>query len=144
MILSTRHTGLVVRDIERSIAFYCDVLGLEVWRRAVEEGNYIDNVVGIKNVRLEWAKLKAPDRSLVELLQYHSHPSAAPLENVPSNRVGCSHISFTVIDSEAIYQTLVEEGYDCNCAPQLSSDGQVKVFYCHDPDGIILELVQEL
>ena len=144
MILATRHTGLVVRDLERSIAFYRGVLGLEVWRQATEEGDYIDNVVGIPNVRLEWAKLEALDGSVVELLQYHSHPATAPLVNAASNRPGCSHLAFTVADLDATYQTLVARGFHCNCAPQFSPDGTVKVVYCHDPDGIILELVEDL
>ena len=138
MILATRHTGLVVRNLERSLAFYCGMLGLEVWRQATEEGEYIDKVVGIPNVRLEWVKLRAPDGSVVELLQYHSHPVSTPLENAPSNRLGCSHIAFTVADLNATYQTLVARGCSCNCAPQYSPDGLVKVVYCRDPDGIIL------
>lgn len=144
MILATRHTGLVVRNLERSITFYRDVLGLEVWRRSIEESNYIDNVVGIPNVRLEWAKLKAPDGSVVELVQYHSHPSSTPLENAPSNRLGCSHIAFTVSDLDDACQKLIAEGFHCKSAPQISPDGQAKVTYCHDPDGVILELVEEL
>lgn len=143
MILGMRHTGLVVRDLERSLAFYRDLLGLEVWRRATEEGSYIENVVGISEVRLEWAKLKAPDGSVVELLQYHSHPDNAPIENSRSNRVGCSHVAFTVSNLELTYRKLREVGIHCQSEPQLSPDGVAKVMYCHDPDGIILELVEE-
>ena len=143
MILATRHTGLVVRDLERSLAFYRDVLGLEVWRRATESGTFIDKLVGIAKVNLEWAKLKAPDGSVVELLQYHSHPGDAPFENSPSNKLGCSHIAFTVVDVDAAYRRLDQMGIHCNAEPQVSPDGAAKVLYCHDPDGIILELVEE-
>lgn len=143
MIRAIRHVGLVVRNLERSLTFYRDFLGLEVWRQATEEGRYIDSVVGIPNVRLECVKLKAPDGSLLELLQYHSHPSPVASENVPSNRVGCSHVAFTVTDLQATYQALLANGFHCNSAPQISQDGGVRVMYCHDPDGIILELVEE-
>ena len=144
MILGTRHTGLVVRDLDHSLAFYRDVLGLEVLRRMTEHGDYIDRVVGINNVQLEWAKLKAPDGSIVELLEYQSHPAKAPLENAASNRLGCSHIAFTVADVDEMCRKLQGQGFHCNSAPQTSPDGLAKVMYCHDPDGIILELVQEL
>ena len=50
MILNQRHTGLVVRDIERSIRFY-GALGLKVWRRETETGPFIDAVVGIPGVQ---------------------------------------------------------------------------------------------
>lgn len=144
MILATRHTGIVVRNLERSLGFYCGILGLEIWRRAVEEGRFIEKVVGIPGVRLEWVKLKAPNGSLVELLQYHTHPVEAPIENASSNRLGCSHVAFTVEDLDAVYRRLVASRCHCNSEPQRSPDGRVKIIYCHDYDGVLLELVEEL
>ena len=58
MIRETRHTGLVVRNLERSLAFY-EALGLRVWKRDKESGPFIETVVGIPGVRLEWVKLRA-------------------------------------------------------------------------------------
>lgn len=144
MILSTRHTGIVVRDLERSLGFYRDLLGLEVLRRATEVGPYIDKVVGIPDVRVEWVKLKAADGFVVELLQYHSHPDTAPPQNSASNRLGCSHVAFTVANLDDTFQELARRGIHCNNEPQTSPDGAARVLYCHDPDGIILELVEEL
>ena len=71
MILATRHTGLVVRDLDKSLVFYRDILGLSIFKRMKESGPYIEWVVGIPGVVLEWIKLKANDGSLVELIQYH-------------------------------------------------------------------------
>lgn len=144
-ILAARHTGLVVKDLGLSLAFYRDLLGLELAGRAREEGLYIENLVGIPGAVLEWAKLKTPGGHLVELLQYVSHPSPAePEELGRANRPGCSHLAFTVADIDALFEALVAAGYKCNHAPQASPDGKVKVMYAHDPDGIILEFVQEL
>lgn len=145
MILSTRHTGLVVRNLNESLLFYKNILGLSILSHKFESGSYIDNVVGIKDVKLEWIKLQAPDGSLVELIQYHSHPDNSIREkSSPSNKIGCSHIAFTVSNIDILYTILCEKGYHCSCFPQISSDGFVKVLYCHDPDGIIIELVEEL
>jgi catechol 2,3-dioxygenase-like lactoylglutathione lyase family enzyme len=144
MILGTRHTGLVVRDLEQSLGFYRDLLGLPVWQRRVEEGDFIDKVVGIPGVKLEWAKLFLPDGSLLELLQYHSHPETGPRSPYPANRHGCSHVALTVGDLETLFQTLQAHGVTCNSPPQVSPDGRVRVLYCHDPDGINLELVEEI
>ncbi len=145
MILGTRHTGLVVRDLKTSLAFYKDVLGLQEWKRAVEEGAYIETVVGISGVRLEWVKLRAADGSVLELIQYHSHPETSTgIELVPSNRLACPHVAFTVRNVNEAYGVLKQKGCVCKSAPQLSPDGAAKVMYCHDPDGIILELVEEM
>jgi len=139
MIFGTRHTGLVVRDIEKSLEFYQGTLGLKLIHRTIEEGHFIEKIVGLPLVKLEWAKLEAADGSLVELLQYHSHPDSGTHKNYPSNRHGCSHIAFDVDNIDALYQLLKKEGIHSNSEPQMSPDGTLKLFYCHDPDGIILE-----
>jgi catechol 2,3-dioxygenase-like lactoylglutathione lyase family enzyme len=145
LLLKTRHTGLVVRDLERSLAFYRDLLGLSVLKRALESGPYIEELVGIPGARLEWIKLQVKDGSIVELITYLSPPAAPETHgNLPSDRVGCSHIAFTVSNLEVLYIKLEEKGYRCNSLPQASPDGAVKAIYCHDPDGIIVELVEEL
>lgn len=143
MIRNTRHTGLVVRDLERSLAFY-QGLGLSLLSREVETGPFIEAVVGIPEVRLEWAKLRVPDGSLVELLQYHSHPHSQPVKPAPSNQLGCSHIAFTVSDLSAACALIIELGGSTVNPPAQSPNNKVLVAYCHDPDGVLMELVQEL
>ena len=143
MIRNTRHTGLVVRDLERSVSFY-QALGLKVWKREIETGSFIETVVGIPNVKLEWAKLRAPDGSLLELLQYHSHPLSQPVVPAASNHLGCSHIAFTVDDLSAISALIGHLGGSMVNPPVAAPDGRVRVAYCHDPDGILMELVEEL
>ena len=143
MIRNTRHTGLVVRDMERSLAFY-EALGFQLWRRELETGPFIEALVGLAGVRLEWAKLRAPDGSLVELLQYHSHPDHQPLVPIPPNRLGCSHLALTVHDVEAACRLVCRLGGSTFSPPQTAPSGRVCVVYCHDPDGILMELVQEL
>lgn len=144
MIRNTRHTGLVVRDLKRSLDFYRTVFGFCEFSRATESGEFIEKLVGIEGVVLEWAKLSAPDGSLLELLQYHSHPAEAPVENAPANQLGCSHVAFTVDDIDATRQAIEAGGGSIVHDPQVSPDGNVRVMYAHDPDGIILELVEEL
>lgn len=143
MIRNQRHTGLVVRDLERSIGFY-EALGLKVWRREKETGPFIEAVVGIPGVHIEWAKLKCPDGSLVELVQYHSHPDHQPLADAPSNRLGCSHIAFTVDDIVQTCQVIVRSGGTVVNPPSLAPGGLVRVAYGHDPDGIVMEVVEEV
>ena len=143
MIRNMRHTGLVVRNIECSLAFY-QALGLHVWRREKESGPFIEAVVGLPCVCLEWAKLRAPDGSLVELLQYHSHPMSLPRGLTPSNHLGCSHIAFTVDSLQAVCALVEDLGGSTVNPPARAPDGKVCVAYCYDPDGILIELVEEL
>jgi catechol 2,3-dioxygenase-like lactoylglutathione lyase family enzyme len=145
MVLSVRHTGLVVQDLRRSLQFYRDLLGLQVWKTATEEGAYIDKVTGIDGVKIQWVKLKASNGAIIELIQYLSHAdSVVKHYYAPSNRIGCSHIAFEVADLALLYEQLIVKGYHCNNPPSAAPDGSVQVLYCHDPDGIIVELVEEV
>ncbi len=148
MISSMRHAGIVVRDIDESLRFYTGMLELELYRRHRESpGTFIDRLVGIENVDLEWAKVIIPCGGLIELLQYHSHPDPETrqgAQNYPSNKLGCSHVCLTVDDLATLYDRLCANGYTCNSAPLASPDGKVKILYCHDPDGVILELIEDL
>ena len=147
MISSIRHSAFVVKDLETSLKFYCDILGLEIYRRYIEEGEFIDNLTGIKNVKLEWIKLVIPEGGLIELLQYHSHPDPdipKKISRSSSNRLGCSHIALTVSDLATLYTKLVSNGFSCKSEPLLAPGGKAKILYCHDPDGAILELIEDL
>ncbi|TGL59749.1 glyoxalase [Leptospira ognonensis] len=143
MIKNTRHTGIVVRDLDRAFRFY-EALGFKLWKREVESGDFISTVVGIENVKVETAKLKAPDNSMLELLQYHSHPKEKEIVNAPSNQLGCSHIAFSVIDIDKTCDFILQQGGSLVNPPALSANGLVKVAYCHDPEGVLLELVEEI
>ena len=148
MISSIRHAGIVVRDLGESLKFYNGMLGLELYRRHMEEpGEFIDQLVGIDNVRLEWAKVIIPGGGLIELLQYHSHPDPEVCEEPainPSNKLGCSHVCLTVDNLSELYEKLAKNGYSCKSEPLTSPGGKVKILYCHDPDGVILELIEDL
>lgn len=143
MIRKTRHTGLVVRNLSESQRFY-EALGFVLWKREIEEGKFIETVVGIESVKLETAKMHAKDGSMIELLEYHSHPMKKEKVNSPSNTLGCSHIAFTVDDIEKTCDLIKELGGSIVNNPATSPSGSVKVAYCHDIDGILLELVEEV
>jgi len=145
MVLNTRHTGFVVLDIDRFINFYLG-LGLKLISRMVEEGDYIDNLVGLNNVKLEWAKLALPDGSLIELLQYHTHNELIQ-KNVTiqlPNRLGCSHVALTVDNIQKVIEYICKSGGTIRNKYQISPDGNVKVAYCYDMEGNILEIVENL
>ena len=143
MIRSVRHTGIVVRNLKESVEFYC-ALGFVEDNRDVEEGVFIDTVVGLQNTKLEWVKLKALDGYILELLQYHSHPERKSITKQKSNQLGCSHLAFSVDDIDFICEKIEEIGGSIVNLPALTNDKKVKVAYCYDNEGNLMEIVEIL
>jgi catechol 2,3-dioxygenase-like lactoylglutathione lyase family enzyme len=142
-MIKLRHIGIVVRDLEKSKKFYETVFKLIPVKQIVEEGEFIERLVGIENASIHWVKLSAKDGTIIELLEYKNNPFTQ-IDNYPANRLGCSHIAVSVEDIEATYQKLLLLGCKTNSKPLFSPDGKVKVMYAHDLDGTIIEVVQEL
>jgi catechol 2,3-dioxygenase-like lactoylglutathione lyase family enzyme len=137
-----RHIGLVVTDLERSLGFYRDLLGMTVVRQMDESGDYIDRLLGLENADVTTVKLSfGLNPTQIELLHFKSHSvQGAGTKTVFTP--GLSHIAFTVPDVDLLYSRLSEAGIVFNAPPQLSPDRRAKVAYCKDPEGTYLELVQ--
>jgi len=143
MILATRHTGIVVNDMERSLHFWRDIMGLEVKIDAWEEGEFIDTLQHLSGVKVHMIKLAAPDGTLVELLKDENHAGRELPRRELCDR-GVSHLAFTVADGDASRRTLREGGCEVLSEPLVSPDGKAKVFFTRDPEGNLLEIVEEL
>ena len=141
MIKSVRHTGIVVRDLIKTANFY-RALGFVDDNKASEQGEFIDQVTGLKNTKLEWVKLKSPDGYVLELLQYHSHPESAEITQQKSNKLGCSHMAFGVDNIEKTCEIIEKMGGSIVNPPALTDDKKVKVAYCHDVEGVLMEIVE--
>jgi glyoxylase I family protein len=141
VILAARHVGIVVRDIETSLHFWRDVMGLKVVVDFREEGEFIDTVQHLDGVRLRMIKLAAPDGSMVELLHDDAHPTPPPCANDLCDR-GIRHLAFTVADVEASWKALADAGCDLLSGPVTAPDGKVRLFFARDPEGNLMELVQ--
>ena len=65
------HTGFTVRDLERSVAFYRDALGMEVVFEQEKRGGYLAAIVGYPDAHVRMAHLRFPgDVHRVELFEY--------------------------------------------------------------------------
>lgn len=142
-VQTIRHTGIVVSDMARSLAFYRDLLGMEVWADFQDDSDIVQAVTGVSNARIWMIKLKAADGTSVELLQYLSHPQPVPSPGRACD-VGCNHLALQVVDLDALYEKLSQHGIRVHVPPMVSSDGSVKLTYCRDPEGVIVELVELL
>lgn len=142
-MISVRHVGISVIDIERSISFYVDLLGFKIVKDAIEAGDYIDNFSGVKNICVRTVKMSDGNGGMVELLKYISHDSGTiNRKNIIDS--GISHFALTVENLDDLYIKMALDGVTFNAPPQFSPDGYAKVTFCKDPDGNLIELVEVL
>ena len=149
MISEIVHVGVTVSDIERSIAFYRDVLGLEFVGRLKMEGPETDKLFNYegavaKVAYLKRGKLDAPPIELIELNRENTKKRDADLFST-----SISEICFVSDDLMKDYEDLKAKGVDFISEPQFfdfTPDGFSKsiAVYFRDPDGIIMELMQYL
>jgi len=142
MIKDIRHTGIVVVDLEASLHFYRDLLGFQLAKQMEEEGDYIDNISSLQNVKVTTVKMTSQSGQMIELLKYSSHPTEQKTREICE--IGISHIAFTVDDLDIEHERLKDEGIEFNSPPQLSPDGYAKVTFCRAPEGTLIELVEVL
>jgi len=141
MIKALHHTAISVSDLDQSIRFYRDLLGMILeWRMDRRRGEALEKVVGMKNVDVSYAMLSGWG-GRVELFQYHSPQGQPYPADKPQCDKGITHLAFEVNEIDALYERLVSHGVQFNSPPQVIRQG-VKVAYFHDPDGVTLEMVQ--
>jgi catechol 2,3-dioxygenase-like lactoylglutathione lyase family enzyme len=68
-VLATNHTSFTVSDLDRSVAFFRDVLGFEVTSKAPRNPDVVSRVTGIPGTRMMIAYVRGAGHSL-ELIQY--------------------------------------------------------------------------
>lgn len=130
MLISFEHVGMTVSDIDRSIGFYRDLLGLKlVLRKKNKDGGelaFLDAGGGM----LEMA---APARG------------ADRFADVPSGRSGLRHLTFRFENVDETYAKLEAAGVEMIEPPRPAMNSEVlrKVAFCRDPDGIIIELSEK-
>ena len=143
MIKSFFHTGFVVRDLEQSILFYTEVLGLKVKARVERKGEFAERLLGFPGVHLNVALLDMANGHQLELLQYFN-PSSKE-SNIERNNLGAAHLAFFVNNIEEFYQETSKKGLKyINPPAPLYQDGKLtrKGIYAQDPDGNWLEFVE--
>ena len=140
------HTGLTVSDIERSIVFYRDVMGLELVSRQETDGGYDADIVGYPGARTRKAYLRVVGDTahVIELFQYLD-PVGTPLD-VQSKNTGAAHLCLVVDDLHAYVELLESRGYADFVSRPIHVDAGPSqggyALYMLDPDGIRVELLQ--
>ena len=143
MIKNIRHTGLVVNNISKLKDFYLS-LGFEIVNEDIEEGTFIDTLTGLKESKLHTVKMKTENSSMIELIKYLNPVSPIINQSAQPNSLGCSHFAMTVDNANEICELIKKNGGTEINPPAKNLNGTVKVAYCYDPEGILIEVVEEL
>jgi catechol 2,3-dioxygenase-like lactoylglutathione lyase family enzyme len=137
------HVGITVADLDSVTAFFVG-LGLEVEGRTVVEGDFVDTVTGIPDVRSEIVMLRPPEGgTLLELSSFvrPAHEPGSP--TAMANELGLRNVAFEVDDVQAAVDDLAADGYAL-----IGGVGEYentwRMAYVRGPEGIIVSLASRI
>jgi catechol 2,3-dioxygenase-like lactoylglutathione lyase family enzyme len=144
VIVGAAHAGLTVKDVERSLQFYADSLGIEHTVSQVSDQPYLALVTGVPgcSLKIGFARIEGDDVPL-ELIEYVNPPAGRALTGfgIP----GTPHVCWQVDNLAVAYDRLRREGVTFYGEPHLLADGpwaEAQGVFLHDPDGVLLELIE--
>ena len=138
------HGGITVSDMDRSLPFYREGLGLEIEFDRILDGPYLREVLGMQFESLRAVYLRIPGGGFVELLEYRGlerlSASSRPCD------FGAGHLCFYVDGIDEVFGRLRSMGYtarsngvvDITAGPNAGA----RSVYMGDPDGYAVELFQ--
>jgi len=143
-IISADHTGITVSNLERSLAFWRDVLGFEFSHTAHQKGELAEEITGIQGAELKLAVLKTPSGHKIELLEYLA-PADRKRTNFRPCDIGFVHVALLVQNLDVVLGRIAASGYKAAGKPQTLRRGPnagKRVVYVSDPDGTTIEFMQ--
>jgi catechol 2,3-dioxygenase-like lactoylglutathione lyase family enzyme len=136
------HVGITVSDLDRSLGFYRDLLGMRVVGLSMEA---VGSIVGVPGASARIADLDAGGGQLLELIDYGSGAADGSLR--PPDAVGSCHVSIEVDDLSAALTRLASAGYEPMGEVTTLDLGGVwegcTIAYLQDPDGMVIELLEQ-
>ena len=139
-----RHVGIVVDDIESCVNFWCDIMQFKVLKELNEKGDNLDKMIGLSNIDIDTIKLIDKNKNILELIKFNSHNSVGKTWNGNQYSLGLTHIAITVENISYFFEHIKSVYGDFGTTICTSDDGNVKMAYVKGPEGLLIELVEEL
>jgi catechol 2,3-dioxygenase-like lactoylglutathione lyase family enzyme len=143
-MIAADHTGITVSNLERSLAFWHDVLGFELLHTAHQKGELAQEITGVAGAEIKLAVLRAPGGHKIELLEYLAPVDRKRADIRPCD-VGSMHVALLVRDLDAVLERIAASDWKAAGKPQMLQSGPnagKRVVYVRDPDGTTIELMQ--
>lgn len=137
------HVGINVNDLPAAKAFFVD-FGLEVQGEAELQGEWLDQLVGLHDVKTAIVYMQTPDgETNIELVKYYTPSDENGIQKPFANTLGIRHIAFVVEDIDALVAKLKKKGIEFFSEVYRYEDSY-KLCYIRGPEGIILELAEQI
>lgn len=138
------HIAICVGDMEKSLAFYRDILGMRVTLDQVQDTTRggLPHVYKHRRKTRRTVHVSYGEGHTAPHLVLTTHPSdRADGQPIKLDQVGISHFSFTVKDVKALAEELVAKGVQLAAPIEAFSNaqGNVSSIFCYDPDGILFQ-----
>ena len=138
------HTGLTVSDLERSLRFWRDAMGMEVLFQQEKVGGYLEEITGEPGAHVLMAHLAfAGDGPRIELFEYLA-PHGGQHRQRPAD-CGFAHVCVACDDIDERLERLIAAGGTAFSAPVIIDTGVNRGgrgLYLRDPDGHVVELFE--
>ena len=134
------HIGVSVFDLEKSVEFYRDVVGMEIEYRAYHKGDKISQVVDVADATLDICVLKKGSVRL-ELIDY-GKPEKKRVQYKDQSSPGLIHIAMKVSDVDAACRRMKALGYGFNSEPMVTRENGPRICYFRGPDNVVMELYE--
>ena len=140
MILGLGHVGLGVSDLERSLEFYRDFLGMEVIMELDISDDRIARVIGVPGAKCRIVHLNK-DGMVLELFNYYESAGKNVASCLRQFDYGLIHIGFEVSDFHNQVEALRKRGVEFLGEP-IEFRPDVWIVYFRGPDGEVCEFRQ--
>ncbi|MFI3225813.1 MAG: VOC family protein [Clostridia bacterium] len=122
MTIKFNHVCSNVHDMDKTVAFYTDVLGAQVTSNAIMPAN---------NSKCVYIQI---GDCLVELIEPGTH--------TPETPYGLKHIAFETDDLDGAFEYFKALGYDFYLEPKVAGTGNGRLAFFRDQNGVAVELLQ--